>query len=66
VDLYIHSPIRLHGIVLNLLSTETTFLVEISTDLQIVLAAEAHLAEGGTVLEETLSIPRVPKYGHAC
>jgi hypothetical protein len=24
VDLYIHSPIRLHGVVLNLLSTETT------------------------------------------
>jgi hypothetical protein len=42
------------------------YLEEISTDLQIVLAAEVHLAEGGTVLEETLSIACVPKYGHAC
>jgi hypothetical protein len=27
VDLYIHSPIRLHGVVLNLLSTGTTLLL---------------------------------------
>jgi hypothetical protein len=54
VDLYIHSPIRLHGVVLTLLSTGTTLFHQRRTSLLIILSSRTHLS--------CLKIARSPNY----
>jgi vacuolar-type H+-ATPase subunit I/STV1 len=62
VDLYIHSPIRLHGVVLNYLSTGTivplpVYILIVSSHLCIVLENGLHLAEFSTSIFNHLSFP---------
>jgi hypothetical protein len=48
VDLYIHSPIRLHGVMINLLSTGTTLPFLLVGPLYQPLVVDKYEAFGGT------------------